>query len=329
MTEQGASLGIDLGGTNTKVGLLLGSNLLYPHSFPTLSYRPPEEVLLNIVQAVKDVTSKAKEQGLKVQTLGVGVPATIDIARGQTLIMPNFAEGWYSLSLVDYLKKKTGLATALVNDARAFVIAESTLGAAQAYEDVFGLILGTGVGGGVVLRGQVHTGRGALAGEIGHHIVDPFGLKCGCGSTGCLETVASAPALVASVMRAYLHGRSPVLLELTKEKREAIDAVTIAEAAREGDAACLDALNRVGFYLGIATANVMTLVAPECIVVGGGLVGASDLLFPAIKKTWQTHLQVVGNHQPELKRATLEHAGVVGAALFAQNAISSQKSGES
>ena len=255
--------------------------------------------------------------------LGVGVPATLDLAKGQTLIMPNFAAGWFGFGLVDRLQAATGLPSFLVNDARAFVLAESVLGAARDYRDVFGVVLGTGVGGGVVLGKALHLGEGALAGEIGHHIVDPFGVRCGCGSTGCLETVASATALVASVTRAYLQGRSPVLFELTGGELGAVDAAEIARAARLGDEACLEALHRVGFYLGVATANVTTLFAPQCIVVGGGLAGASDILFPVITATWQKHLRVVGRHQPELKVAELEHGGVVGAALYAKNALSS------
>lgn len=313
------SIGIDLGGTNTRLGLLVDAELHHSYGFPTRSFRGRDSILQDLVNAVLTMKDQAASDGLKLQCLGIGVPATIDMQKGQTFIMPNFAEGWYGFGLTDYLTQATGLTTYLINDARAFVLAEATLGAGQAFDDVFGIILGTGVGGGMVLAGALRFGYGALAGEIGHHIVEPFGVSCGCGSTGCLETVASAPALVASVTRAYLHGRSPVLLELTKGELTAVDAKTISEAARQGDSACLEALRRVGHYLGIATANVMTLIAPQCIVVGGGLAAASDLLFPAIQATWDKHLQVVGAYQPRLKLATLEQAGVTGAALHALN----------
>ncbi len=321
MGDVPTSIGVDLGGTNTKLGLLVAGTLKHVHSFPTRSFRPRDDVVADVARAVETLKEKARAEGVTVSSLGVGVPATLNAAKGQTLVMPNFSEGWFGFGLVDCLQERAGLPTSLVNDARAFVLAETTLGAGRGYRDVFGMILGTGVGGGVVVDRHLYLGSGSLAGEVGHHVVEPHGLRCGCGSVGCLETVASAPALVASVARAYLHGRSPILFELTGGKLDAVDAAGIAQAARQGDAACLEALEHAGFYLGIATANVMTLLAPQCIVVGGGLAGASDLLFPVIEKTWRKHLRVVGEHRPELKVAELEHPGVVGAALYAGTAL--------
>ena len=322
MRPSEGSIGIDLGGTNTRVGLLRGEvqskTLLFAESFLTRSYRARGDILRDVLAALETLQRKAEQEDVTITSLGIGVPATVDLAEGRTLVMPNFAEGWFGFGMVDFLAQETGLATFLINDARAFVLAESVLGAARGYRDVFGVVMGTGVGGGVLLDGQLHLGDGALAGEIGHHIVEPNGLVCGCGGVGCLETVASAPALVAGVTRAYSHGRSPVLYDLTKGDLNAVSAKTIAQAARRGDAACLEALERVAVYLGIATANVTTLIAPECIVFGGGLAGASDLLFPIIKKTWQKHLRVVGKHVPELKVAGLEQPGVLGAALYAR-----------
>ncbi len=307
-----------MGGTNTRVGLLCGETLLFVESFPTRSHRPRDKILSDILAALQTLRHKAEREGWSVTSLGLGVPATVDLAEGRTLVMPNFAEGWFGFGVVDYLEKATGLKVALINDARAFVLAESALGAARGYRDVFGVIVGTGVGGGVFLDGQVHFGNGALAGEIGHHVVEPNGLICGCGGTGCLETVASAPALVAGVTRAYLHGRSPVLYNLTKGDLNAVNAKAVAQAARQGDAACQEVLERVAVYLGVATANVTTLLAPQCIIFGGGLAGSSDLLFPVIKKTWRKHLKVAGEHVPELRVAGLEQPGVLGAALYAR-----------
>ena len=316
-----ASIGIDLGGTNTKVGLLVGDVLSHSQSFLTRSYRSPDDILADLVVSVAGLRRQAECEGVTATALGIGVPATLDLGAGRTLVMPNFAAGWFGFGLVAYLERALRLPTALINDARAFVLAESTLGAGRGYKDLFGLMVGTGVGGGIVMNSRVHFGTGGLAGEIGHHIVEPGGLTCGCGGVGCLETVASAPALVASVVRAYLHGRSPVLHALSAGDLNAVTAETVTQAARQGDAACSAALERVAGYLGIATANVTTLFAPQCIVLGGGLAGASDLLFPGIAKTWQKHLQVVGEHLPELKVATLEQPGVLGAALYARQQL--------
>ena len=313
-------VGIDLGGTNVKLGLLTAENTLrYTSSFETRSHRPPQSVVADIAKTVCKLKAQAEADNLTVQALGTGVPATLELTKRQTLNMPNFAEAWYGFGIADALEEATGLKVALVNDARAFVLAESRLGAAKGVSNVFGIILGTGVGGGVVVNGQLHLGSGGLAGEFGHHVVDPNGLRCGCGGYGCLETVASAPALVASVTRPFLHGRSPVLYTLAQGDLRAVSAKLVAEAARQGDAACCEALERVGQALGVATANVITLFSPECIVVGGGLAGAHDLLFPVIRQSWQRHAAVAGEYLPAVKLAKLRQPGVVGAALYARS----------
>ncbi len=317
MQRATASIGIDLGGTNTKIGLLVGDALHHVSSFPTHSHRPREDVLEDVLEAVARVRTAAERDELGVTSIGVGVPATLDQSKSCTLVMPNFAGGWFGFALSEYLERETGVRTSLINDARAFALAESTFGEGQSYQDVFGIVVGTGVGGGLVLSGRLHFGKGGLAGEIGHHIVEPRGARCGCGSVGCLETVASAPALVASVTRPYLHGRSPVLFALTGGDLNAVSAENVAHAARAGDPSCQEAFAHVGFYLGIVTANIVTLLAPQCTVFGGGLSGASDLLFPVIRKTWQQHLKVAGDCLPDLKVAKLEQPGVVGAALYA------------
>lgn len=324
MEQRTATLGIDLGGTNTKLGLLINDHLHCFESFATQSYRAREEILDDIVRLVKRLELQALELGAKVSSLGIGVPATLDLAKGQTLIMPNFAQGWFGFKIVDYLQQATGLKTSVLNDARAFVLAESSLGAGKPYRHVFGMIVGTGIGGGIVIDKQLHLGKAALAGEIGHHIVEPYGLRCGCGSIGCLETVASAPALVASMSRAFLHGRSPILHKLSQGDLNKLSAEIIASAARQGDVACLEAFEKIGHYLAIASANVFSLLAPDCIILGGGLSGASDLLFPVIRQKWQSYLNVAGTQQPDLLSAELEQSGLIGAALYARQTFTKE-----
>ena len=139
-----ASIGIDLGGTNTKLGLLLsepaGETLLYTESFPTRSHRSRDDVLGDVVTALSTLQRKADRETINITSLGLGVPATVDLAEGRTLVMPNFAEGWFGFGVVDFLARETGLPTSLINDARAFVLAESALGAARGYCDVFGVV---------------------------------------------------------------------------------------------------------------------------------------------------------------------------------------------
>lgn len=312
-------IGVDLGGTSVEVGLLTADGTLHGvERFDTRSYRPRDAVVADLIRAVRAAAAAASERGQAVAALGVGVPATLDAEGARTLVVPNFAEGWSGFPLADALAEGAGLPTALINDARAFVLAESRLGAGRGCRHVFGIILGTGIGGGAVLDGRLHLGYGGLAGELGHHIVDPHGPRCGCGSRGCLETLASAPALVAAVARPFLHGRTPRLFELAGGRLDGVSAKRVVEAARGGDGECVEAVRRVGELLGVATANVVTLLAPERIVVGGGLAGAADLLFPVIRESWERHARVAGEWLPSLVTAELDHPGVVGAALWAR-----------
>ena len=322
MSDSPAIIGVDIGGTNIKLGVLADEQLLYGRSFETHSFRPRDAIVQDIAHAVAELKVKAASEGLVVHGLGLGVPATIDPKRGQTLVMPNFAEGWLGFPVVAALQQRTGLPTALVNDARASVLAETHLGAGRGFHHVFGAILGTGIGGGSVLNGRLYLGNGALAGEFGHHIVDLNGPLCGCGSYGCLETVASAPALVASVIRPFLHGRSPVLQELTKGDVSLVNAERITDAARAGDEACLEALQRAARFLGIGLANIVTLLAPERVIIGGGLANAHDLIFPTIQEAWERHARVAGELLPSLVVAELgSSAGVIGAALYARLSV--------
>lgn len=313
-------IGVDVGGTNIKLGLLSGDDVLFSRSFETRSFRPRDEIITNIVQHVKAIQNEASAQSLNVHGLGIGVPATLDVEKGATLIMPNFASGWFGFPVANALQEQTGLLSFVVNDARSFVLAESLLGAGRGFKHVFGVILGTGVGGGFVLDGKLQLGKG-WAGEFGHFIVDPNGSVCGCGSVGCLETVASASALVGSVVRPFLHGRTPVLHELAEGDLNKVSAQLITEAARQGDEGCLESLAKLLYTLGTALATVSTLLAPERIIIGGGLSKATDLLLPGIHKAFEKHAKVVPE-LPGVAVAELENPGVIGAALYARSQVS-------
>lgn len=314
------TLGIDVGGTNTKLGLLSEHHeLCFARSFETRSYRTRDAIIQDIVQQVKTLQQEATQSGISISALGIGVPATINIATGSTLIMPNFAEGWFNFPLTQVLQEQTGLATFIINDARSFVLAESLMGAGRGFSHVFGVILGTGVGGGLVLDGKLQLGQG-WAGEFGHFIIDPNGLNCGCGSVGCLETVASASALVASTVRSFLHGRTPILHALVNADLNQISAQLIAEAARQGDEGCLEAFTKLSHTLGIALSSIATLLAPERIIIGGGLSKALDLLMPGIQRAFARHARVVP-HLPSVVAAELENPGVIGAALYARTKL--------
>jgi len=313
-------IGVDVGGTSTKLGRYRpGANDLEGfRSRPTGAQRAPAEVLADLATTIRELTALDTATPL---ALGVGVPATLS-RLGRIEVLPNFAPGWRGLDVAAALTDATGLPAVAVNDARAFTLAEARLGAAAGARTAFGVTLGTGVGGGLVIDGRLHRGDSGNAGEFGHHVHDPHGPRCGCGSHGCIEVYASAPALVAAVMRAFAQGAAPVLARLAGGRRDAVTPALIAEAAAAGDPICADALDRVALVLGVALANVTTLVSPERVVIGGGMANLGDALFAPLRRVLAAYAPTAGERLPTIVRAALgDRAGALGAALHAIDTV--------
>jgi len=183
---------------------------------------------------------------------------------------------------------------------------------------VLGITLGTGVGGGLVLDGRLRLGPHCLAGEFGHLTCDPHGLRCGCGSFGCVETYASGTAIAAAALRPLLQGRAPRLREVLGGDSSRLDAQAVAEAALLGDTECREIFVRAGEALGIGIANVMKIVEIERVVIGGGVAAAEQLLFDAIRRSIRRHCTVFEGCEPDLTTATVAQPGATGAAIWAR-----------
>ena len=316
-------LGIDLGGTTTKLGLLgTGQDALTAfRSQPTAAYRPAPAVLADVAAAVAQLTAEAEAGGATVGAIGLCMPAAL--ARdGRVEVLPNFAEGWVGIMPAVSLSAATGLPVTLVNDARAFTLAEARHGAAHGSRAALGVTFGTGVGGGLVLNGELYLGPSGKAGELGHMVMDPNGPRCGCGSRGCLETYASATAVRAAVTRPFLLGGTPVLHSLTGGSLDAVTLPYVAEAARRGDQPCLAAIERAALWLGVAIANVTTLLAIDRVVIGGGMAGLGEQLFEPLRAHLRAYAQVVGADLPVVLPTALgDSAGALGAALMAADVL--------
>ena len=314
--EAGVVLGVDLGGTTTKAGRLrIGADALDGfRSWPTGAARPREAVLADLAAEAQALAAAASGPVL---ALGIGIPAALTPG-GVIDVLPNFAPGWRGLDLARELENATGLRTVVVNDARAFTLAEARAGAAVSAKVAFGVTLGTGVGGGIAVDGRLFLGANGNAGEFGHHTFDPHGPLCGCGSHGCVETYASAPALVASVLRPFRQGRTPRLQELARERFEEVTPALIARAASDGDVHCRDAIFRVAEVLGVGLADVTTLLAVDRIVVGGGMAGLGEALLGPLRRVLGAYATTAGGTLPEVVPARLgDEAGALGAALHA------------
>jgi glucokinase len=215
------------------------------------------------------------------------------------------------------ITEMTGLPTALLNDVRSITYGEWSFGAGRGVETVAVFAIGTGVGGGLVVNGQLHLGIGGTGGEIGHTTIDFNGPKCGCGNYGCLEAYASAPAIAAMGMKAVSQGLTTRISELCEYDLNRITPELIAKAALEGDEIAKDIYERAGFYIGIAAANMCVALGPRRIIIAGGVSRAGDLLLNPIRRTMRERVTVMPVDQVEVVQSKLgDNAGVIGVACW-------------
>ena len=289
-------LGIDLGGTNIKTAVvevgLHGCRVAASASTPTSAHDGPDAVVARLVAAAAAALRESPVDGV-----GLAVPGLFDAGTGDIVLFPNLPGAWAGRPLVAELGAALGRSISLVNDARAGALAETRLGAAAGCKTVVYLVLGTGVGGGIVVDGRLHTGPHGRAGEIGHQVLVVDGDRCGCGNRGCLEAYASAAAL------SRLGGRQ------TPE--------AVAAAAQAGDQVARAALESVAARLAHGLGNVVTLLLPERVVIGGGVAAAGELLLGPLRRELARRAPLVpADWYDVVPGAVGPLAGAVGAALF-------------
>ncbi|MEU6712162.1 ROK family protein [Nonomuraea sp. NPDC046802] len=275
-------LGIDVGGTYTKWVVVEGDAVADSGTVPTPP--GPEET-------VRLVASLAEDTG----SIGIGLPGHVDRESGTALFVPNPPGDWDGYPVGARLRALAGMPVAVVNDARAFALAELELGAARGLADVLFAVLGTGVGGAVALRGAVLVGPRDNLGEIGHVTAAPWGPACCCGNRGCVETFAGGPGIV----RAFGSGT----------------AAEVAEAARAGDGRAARAFERAGWALGVGLGDAAAFFGVGSVVVGGGVSGALDLMRLALDAELARRRPMTGDITV-LPAVLGPMAGAIGAALY-------------
>ncbi len=254
-------IGIDLGGTNLRVaGVAAGGDIVEIYRVQTLAREGTEPATGRIVAAIRCVSARISGSGGSVRGVVLGAPGIISSRAGTVVASPNLP-GWNDVPLLDRVAEAIGLPVLLENDANAAAFGEYWRGAGSGCASMLLLTLDTGVGGGIVLGGELWRGADGMAGEIGHVTVEPGGRTCRCGNTGCLETYASATGIVDSYR------------ELAGVE-EAVTAEEVHRRAHEGDANARQAYREGGRALGLAFATLVNLLNPECIVIGGGVLPA-------------------------------------------------------
>jgi glucokinase len=313
-------VGIDLGGTNIKTGLLTADGkILNQDSRRTEVEGGFQHVIEQMAEAVRLLCQRSQVPLEQVRGTGVGVPGPVDVVHGVAVIAPNFP-GWRDMPVRDALGLALGgIPVAVENDANVAAYAEYRLGAGRGLKSLVLLTLGTGIGCGIVLDGKMYRGATDTAGELGHVTIQVDGRPCGCGRRGCLETYCSATGAVKSFREALAEGRTSMLLDAGM-KLEDITSRDIFEAAAKGDALAGQIVDQTARHLAIGCDIVVNIVDPDIIVFTGGMIAAGDLLLKPLEKYARDLFFPRPKEHTRLAFTQLGgDAGILGAALCGQN----------
>jgi glucokinase len=306
-------LGIDLGGTGVKLAIVdENGGIVEQGSFPNSCPSDPDEVVRGIIYHFSKMKNKDNIRGT-----GIGVAGDIDQKSGIVRFSPNL--GWKGYELKKMLKSSLPSPLVVDNDANAAAWGAYILDNEDNVKNLICLTLGTGIGGGIVCDGKLYRGATGTAGEIGHIPFEPYGLRCNCGSMGCIERYLGANYLSAQAKEAVERGKSKIILKLTNGKIDDITPEILAKAANMGDTLANEIWSQAGERLGIVLAGLINVLNPELIVIAGGLSRAGNLLLKPLKetvkkrafKTPSTACQVVVSKYNQ-------KLGVVGAALLSR-----------
>jgi glucokinase len=294
-------LGLDFGGTNVKWTVVEHDGVAWrvlDRGQVRTRAGGPDAIVPQLAETGRAAMDHwpGDEHGPAVSTAGIGIPGLYDPRTGATRFLVNVPGAWDGYPVAGPVSAALGVPVALINDARAFGLAELRLGAGRGASSLVGLTLGTGVGGVIAVDGKVDQGHDGTAGEVGHQTIDPDGPSCNCGNHGCLEAFARADRIA-----------------------EACGTATAEEAverARNGDAAALEGLRRVGRYLGIGIGNMIAVISPDRVVIGGGIAAAGDLLLDEARAEIRRRVLTTSVDEVEIVTAELgTWAGAMGAAV--------------
>ena len=310
------TIGVDFGGTTIKCGLVdargrVGRAL----TLSTARYGRPDRFISGIDHAVRRLAQAAGVRVSALRGVGIGAPGSVDVARGVVHSCVN-VPGWRRVALRARLERCLHRPVVVDNDVHCFTLGEWRFGAGRGSHDLIGLTLGTGVGGGLLLAGHLYRGTIGSAGEIGHMVIDSSGPRCGCGRRGCLEAHVGTRAIVAQA-RALMRRQAGPLRRLAQAAHGRISPELIGRAARAGDRGARQLWDAFGHRLGIGLANLVNLVNPQRIVIGGGVTGSWPLFAPRMIRAIRENALRAPAHAVQVVRAELaDQAGIVGAAVL-------------
>jgi glucokinase len=307
------AVGIDIGGTKIAAGVVTGDGRILDRTrIPT----PPDDEAATLA-ALLAVVDQLRARNPGVEAIGLGAAGLVEWPGGNARWAPH--NTYRRLELRRLLHERTGLPTVVDNDANAAAWAASRFGAGSGGDDLVLVTVGTGIGGGLVLDGRLYHGEHGFAGELGHMIVDPDGDRCACGNHGCLEAMASGSTLGRLGREAATVDPGGRLAALAAQAGGPVTGEVVFAAATEGDTAALALFERIGHWLGIGIASLVTIFDPDLVVVGGGVAATGELLLRPARASFERYVHARAHRDlPPVVPARLgPDAGLVGAATLA------------
>jgi glucokinase len=318
MSEATETIGVDLGGTKVQVGVLAGVETLW-ESREGSREQSQDELVELIVREIE----AAREARPDAAAVGLGIPATINQARGEAIAAVNLP--LVELPIRDLISERVGLPVFLDNDGNVAAYAEHLYGAARGKPTMVMLTIGTGIGGGLILGGQIFRGATGAGAELGHVVIQADGPPCqgNCPNHGCVESLASGTALGREGRAAAESTPDSAIGKLLAEGVD-VDGLVVTEAALAGDETAVGVFDLIGSRLGVACASFANIFEPEAIVIGGGVIAAGDLLLDPCRKEVRERALTPMNQTPILEATLGNDAGMIGAAALARTELEKQ-----
>jgi glucokinase len=314
MAEVKYSIGVDLGGTSIKAGIVTEKGKIVKKvSVESNAQAGPEAVISQIKKCIRQLI---KDNKRKFDGIGIGSPGLVILKKGTVEHPPNFP-GWEKIHLGAILEKEFKLKVYVENDANAAAIGELIFGAGKNFDDFIMITLGTGVGGGIIIDNKIYRGETGAAGELGHVVIDYNGPKCNCGSFGCIETYAGNNYLVQNISKELESHIESLLYHYVNVDNKKLTPKLIHEAAMKNDAYAKSIIIELGKKIGFALSSIINVLDISNIVIGGGVAGFGELLFVSLERATKERVMKSSSENIHVTAAKLKNeAGIKGASAL-------------
>lgn len=313
-------VGVDLGGTKILAGIFNSSlECLASAKLSTKSQRGVSRVVERIARCVQDAVDEADLSLKQVSGIGIGAPGSVNSAEGTVIFAPNM-EGWKDIPLKKELEKLLGVPVHVENDCNIGTLGVYAAELKSKPKSMVGIFVGTGIGGGIIINGELYSGAARTAGEVGHMVLDINGPRCGCGNKGCFEALASRTAMFQQIKTAVKAGQKTLLTDMLGPDLADLRSGDLRKAIRKGDKFVDKVVEEAAEYIGIATANIINILNPEVVVLGGGVMEAlQDEMMSVIVETAKDYAMAGSMRGVEIVASDLgDNAGITGGAVLAR-----------